>query len=78
MVKKTYANSFQGHLNELQEQIVRAREDRVILETRVEEQGKSMAELLRTVVREELKHWEGKKCQKSQERKVLFCQHLNW
>ncbi|KAG8264667.1 hypothetical protein J6590_008602 [Homalodisca vitripennis] len=55
MVKKTYANSFQGYLSELQEQIVRAREDRVILETRVEEKGKSMAELLRTVVREELK-----------------------
>lgn len=55
MVRKNYAEGLERIMDEVQEQIVKAREERVILETRVEERGKIMIESLREVVREELK-----------------------
>ncbi|XP_046673231.1 uncharacterized protein LOC124362614 [Homalodisca vitripennis] len=55
MVKKSYASKFEEYMDEVQEQIVLAREERAVLGARVEEEGGRMVQILRTAVREELR-----------------------
>lgn len=55
LVRKSQAKLLDKIMNEFQEEILRAREGRAILETRVEERGKIMMESIREVVREECK-----------------------
>ncbi|KAG8263578.1 hypothetical protein J6590_029055 [Homalodisca vitripennis] len=55
MVKKSYPSKFGEYMDEVQDQIVLAREERAVLGTRVEEEGGRMVQILRTAVREELR-----------------------
>jgi len=55
MIKKSQASIMETLLEQFQEQLIVAREQRVALETRVEERSAMIAETLRSVVREEMK-----------------------